>query len=598
MNIRKKNILSLLVILYLSLISSSNSWANPLISEQLQNLIESKILNSTQKIRVLIQYRPQDRFDQISSSDKKLHGLQLNSHAIRFQQNLMLNTLNAENKVLNLLRTNQKETNAFTLWLANGTLLDLNLAQLKTLSTNQHLSQITWLNRKARLIEDFKTNSGDPISSAKKYTYGLQKIKVPELLKIHPELTGIGVTVGIIDTGIDPNHADLKGKVQRFRDFTNPANKNPKDDHGHGSHVAGTIAGGDASGTAIGVAPEAQLIIAKTFTSSGSSVDENLLKSLQWMADPDGNAETNDRPQIISNSWELDESPYDALNPADEPFCVVIASLSEMGITSVFAAGNSGSGAETINTPASCPMSISVGATDRNDQLTDFSSRGPVRWKNQTLIKPEVSAPGKDIESAEPGGGTRTRSGTSMATPHVAGALALMQQANFDLNLDQLPRFLFDSAKDLGTPAKDNLYGYGRIDIMQAIFLMKTASEKFRAGKIIGQNDFVFVRADRGNIPEKFQNLVESIGWTNYGCTVTHIGNGYALTAGHCFEATAQLQKDKGCSYASVEWGYREGKNPSLKSDCERIVALQNDQKENDFAILKMKSYPKEFAVL
>ena len=347
-------------------------------------------------------------------------------------------------------------TNAFTLWIAHGTIVDLSLARIQSLLTSNDLSHITWLNRKAHLVADFNSTPMkiESISPLKKFTYGLQKIRIPELLNIHPELTGIGVTVGIIDTGIDANHPDLRGKVKTFRDFTNPSNKNPKDDHGHGSHVAGTIAGGDASGNANGVAPEAQLIIAKTFTSSGSSVDENLLKSLQWMADPDENAETNDHPQIISNSWELDNSPYAELTPADEPFCVVIASLSELGVTAVFAAGNNGSTAETIKTPASCPQSVSVGATDKNDQLTDFSSRGPVRWKNQTLIKPEVTAPGKDIDSVDPGGGYRTRSGTSMATPHVAGALALMQQANFDLKLNNYVHFLFDSAKDLGTPQK------------------------------------------------------------------------------------------------------------------------------------------------
>ena len=564
------------------------SQAAPLFSADLQKVINARGKLQNQKIRVLVQYAP-DQFVDASDLGARVH--------VRVQQNLIRNTLRLENNFLDSLGIDRKSANVYSLWLTKGTILTLTIAQVRSLTDNNSVSHVTWLKRSARLTQ---------ILPSKKFTYGLQKIKVPELLSVYPELTGVGSTVGIIDTGIDANHADLRGKVTRFRDFTNPANKNPMDDHGHGSHVAGTIAGGDASGGANGVAPEAKLIIAKTFTSSGSSVDENLLKSLQWMADPDENIDTNDRPQIISNSWELDDSPFTNLNPEDEPFCVAVKSLSELGVVAVFAAGNNGSGASTINTPASCPESIAVGATDVNDQLTSFSSRGPVRWKNLTLVKPEISAPGKDIESAEPGGGYRTRSGTSMATPHVAGLLALMQQANSELNsnlnsnqqLNNITHFLFDGAKDLGTPAKDNLYGFGRADILQTIYLMKTASETVRAGKIIGDDDLIPVRPDSSNIPEKFRDLVEAIGWTNYGCTVTHIGNGYALTAGHCFEAKAELERDQGCSYAHVEWGFREGKNPALRSDCEKIVAMQNDLKENDFAILKMKTFPNSAAIL
>jgi subtilisin family serine protease len=567
------------------------SQGKALYSVDLQKRLNDPASKKTQKIRVLVQFNS-DQF--VDSSDIG------QSYEVRFQQNLVRNTLRLEKQILTQINANRQVTDAFSLWLVQGSFLTLTMEQVRSLGRLNSISHVTWLNRRGRIIQSIGPEKfhQTPISPLRKYTYGLEKIKVPELLSIYPELTGSGTTVGIIDTGVDANHPDLRGKVIRFRDFTNPANKNPIDDHGHGSHVAGTIAGGEASGGAIGVAPETKLIIAKTFTRTGSSVDENLLKSLQWMADPDEVAETNDRPQIISNSWELDDSPYADLTPEDEPFCVAIKSLSELGVVSVFAAGNNGSGASTIQTPASCPQAISVGATDRNDQLTSFSSRGPVRWKNQTLIKPEVSAPGKDIDSADPGGGYRTRSGTSMATPHVAGVLAVMQQLNLDLKLNQLTQYLFDGAKDLGTPAKDNLYGFGRVDILQSIYLMKTASEKVRAGKIIGEDDLITVRSDNSNIPEKFRDLVEAIGWTNYGCTVTHIGNGYALTAGHCFEATAQLQRDKGCSYAHVEWGYRQGKNPSLRSDCEKIVALQNDLGESDFAILKMKTYPSAVAVL
>lgn len=113
-------------------------------------------------------------------------------------------------------------------------------------------------------------------------------------------------------------------------------------------------------------------------------------------------------------------------------------------------------------------------------------------------------------------------------------------------------------------------------------------------GKVIGEDNFISVNKEASNIPSLFKNHPEAIGWTNYGCTVTHIGNGIALTAGHCFEAKTQVEYNKKCPYAEVEWGYREGKKPTLTSECEIILAMQNSP-TSDFAILKMSTYPKEF---
>jgi V8-like Glu-specific endopeptidase len=125
-----------------------------------------------------------------------------------------------------------------------------------------------------------------------------------------------------------------------------------------------------------------------------------------------------------------------------------------------------------------------------------------------------------------------------------------------------------------------------------AFHLAQAASPEI--GKIIGADDLIPVKADASNIPSQFQNSVDAIGWTNYGCTVTHIGKGYALTAGHCFEATEVLTQNKGCRFAHVDWGYRVGQDSNLTSQCDMIIAMQKTEFV-DFAILKFSTYPKAF---
>lgn len=111
--------------------------------------------------------------------------------------------------------------------------------------------------------------------------------------------------------------------------------------------------------------------------------------------------------------------------------------------------------------------------------------------------------------------------------------------------------------------------------------------------KIIGENDLVAIDAEATNIPRSYRSLVDAFGLIEMGCTATHIGNGYVLTAGHCFWAGPDLQRDADCTGSTIEWGVREGKAPYLVSNCEKIVAMQtNDETGNDFAIMKVSPAP------
>ena len=345
-----------------------------------------------------------------------------------------------------------------TLWLFNAAVVRLQPAQLQLLTADENIYAIYDASRTVHIVQE----KAVPMP----YTYGLTKINLPQLREKAPTLDGRGVRVGILDTGIDATHPDLKDRVMLFKDFIN--NKTtPYDDNSHGTHVSGTISGGNASGTTIGIAPGVKIISGKVFSASGSATFDALFKAMQWIADPDGNPAH--APMLVSNSWG--GGPASATkDPMDEPLCKAVAGWVKLGILPVFANGNSGPGAGSVGLPGACPQSLAVGATDENDQIANFSSRGPATWKSGSVIKPTVSAPGVAVISSVPGGGYKAFSGTSMATPHVAGLAALVYQANPKITVEQATELIAKSATHLGAGAgANNEYGMGRIDAFNTL---------------------------------------------------------------------------------------------------------------------------------
>ncbi|MDP7423730.1 MAG: S8 family serine peptidase, partial [bacterium] len=292
--------------------------------------------------------------------------------------------------------------------------------------------------------------------------WSVAKVKAPQVWK-ELEFTGEGVIVGHIDTGADKDHPDLAGKIVSFRDFTNDGVQGePYDDQGHGTHTAGTICGGNASGSGIGVAPDARLLVAKVFTGSGGTESSWLLKSMQWMLDPDDNPDTEDAPRVVSNSWGSNSTTNDY-------YWDIVEAWVAAGIFPCFASGNNGSaGMSSCGTPANFPHSFAVGATDNNNKLAYFSSKGPSTWNGTTFIKPQISSPGDDVTSSLAGGGWGTKSGTSMACPNVAGVVALLLQADPKITVSDMISILEATALDLGEEGNDNYYGRGLIDALAA----------------------------------------------------------------------------------------------------------------------------------
>lgn len=396
-------------------------------------------------------------------------------------QGAVSGTVNRRSVMTSLIRTAQQNVDRLKsemkgagalkiepLWILNGAFTHLSAAQLSELMKNDNIKGVYWSARPIRLLKRVHPQA----DRTRDYTYGLKKVAVPEVRERYPHLLGTGIRVGILDTGLATQHPDLRGKLKVFKNFSPAKETTPRDDFGHGTHVAGTIAGGSASGQAIGVAPEVQLIVGRIFDGSGNSDRAQILRAMQWMADPDENPATDDYAQVVNSSWS-DDDPFDTRDPEDEPFCQILQNWLRMNMIPVFSAGNTGPAVGTINLPAGCPQAFAVGATEHNDRSPHFSSTGPAVWRNLRLNKPEVSAPGFHVKSADRYGGYEEMSGTSMSAPHVTGAFAILLQANPRASAEEIKNAMTQGAKELGDPGQDAVFGYGRIDILNSLQILE-----------------------------------------------------------------------------------------------------------------------------
>lgn len=279
-------------------------------------------------------------------------------------------------------------------------------------------------------------------------------------------ISGQGVVVASMDTGVDANHPDLstrwRGGENSWFDPYNQHPDFPVDRHGHGTAVMGVMVGGDLSGKDIGVAPGAKWVAVKIFNDQGAASNIAIHRGYQWLLDPDHNPNTADAPQIVNNSWVF-------LDPGcDLEFELDLQALRAAGIMPVFSAGNFGPEPSTSRSPANNPGAIAVGAVDQADEIVPSSSRGPSACTGVQDYYPQLVAPGKDIFSSTLAGAYSVTSGTSMAAPHVSGGVALLLSAFPGVSLAQQEESLRVSALDLGAAGADNDYGAGRLDLFQA----------------------------------------------------------------------------------------------------------------------------------
>jgi subtilisin family serine protease len=303
-------------------------------------------------------------------------------------------------------------------------------------------------------------------------------------------ITGQGRLVMGIDTGVQLQHPALQHKWRGNHVPSNQAwfdpisgSTSPNDCDNHGSHTMGTMVGwSPTTGDTVGVAIDAEWIAANTICSSPHT--SNSVAAFQWAINPDGDPMTiTDMPDAISNSWY----DPDVSNECSGIYKTTLDAVEAAGIAVVFSAGNSGPGTSTITKPKNintnnvnvmCTAAID-GASylgGNTNPIASFSSRGPSLCGGigSLLIKPEVSAPGVNVRSCNRTSGYVNYDGTSMAAPHVAGAVALLKQFAPNLTGKQILEALYNTAVDLGTAGEDNNYGMGLIDVYAAFLSLGT----------------------------------------------------------------------------------------------------------------------------
>ncbi|MHA1752019.1 MAG: S8 family serine peptidase [Candidatus Helarchaeota archaeon] len=312
--------------------------------------------------------------------------------------------------------------------------------------------------------------------------------------------TGKGVNISILDTGIDFSHSDLKGKMLAQVSFVTTAYgfdadevEDANDYDGHGTHCAGIATGTGVSSppsyNITGIAPDAKLLNAKCLDKQGVGYLSGILAAIEWSI--------NNKASIISMSLGFSTSD------PDHPICRAVDNATKKGIVIVASSGNSGPFYSTVGSPASARLIITVGASDKEDRITDFSSRGPT---SEGYVDPDVVAPGKNILSAAAkdsllgkimqlqgeyvygrnSNNYMVLSGTSMSCPMVAGAVALLLEAFPSLNPYTVRIALMKGADNLGyTP---NIEGAGRINLNKSYQILLHSAPNFNITTVLPKN--------------------------------------------------------------------------------------------------------------
>jgi len=288
---------------------------------------------------------------------------------------------------------------------------------------------------------------------------------------------GKGVKVAVLDTGVDAKHPDLAGRISGFAEFDRQGRlvvdsvSKAYDSGEHGTHCCGTILGGRVSGRCIGMAPEAEVLVGLVLK-NGVGTDAQILAGLEWAL--------RKGAQVISMSLGGLRMSADVL----DTYTRTIINANRLGIPVVVSAGNEGS--QTTDSPGNDYFAFTVGAVDVDDRAAGFSGGrtqmiSSSRYINSADLplvysKPDVSAPGVDIYSSVPKGKWETWNGTSMATPHVAGALAILLGSlpalgslNGAQRTNLLQTLLISTVKELGEAGQNHRFGYGRIDVLRAL---------------------------------------------------------------------------------------------------------------------------------
>ena len=394
----------------------------------------------------------------------------------------------SQERVLHFLGTKYPQDQIHAFWIVNRIIIKLDRTTIPDLLNFDEIAQIE--------LETAKFLPLDPIEitpqAGNRFQGGVEPgliaINAPAMWKLG--YTGRGTLVYNFDTGVWKDHPAFEDRylgkrfpqsqswLGIFRDYPNGITSS------HGTHTLGSMAGLDEENKdTIGIAFKAYWIANDYVVSSVETLPplEELAYGFEWALNPDGNINTNDDvPDVINNSWRFSDEP--TTEYCDSWVVDLMNAIETAGIANVFSGGNAGPSNTTVSAPQRINTSVvntfSVGSVDANQlapyPISDFSTRGPTQCDGSGSLKihPQVVAPGQNVRSAWGNGEYNSISGTSMAAPHVSGAVLLLKEAFPDLSGEDLLWALYHTAIDYGPPGEDNTFGNGLIDVKAAFDLL------------------------------------------------------------------------------------------------------------------------------
>jgi subtilisin family serine protease len=383
-----------------------------------------------------------------------------------------------------------------TFWINNAIYCDASQEVILELDVHKDIYYVDY-DLKHMELEKPQHQSAVP-DRTREIAWGVLKVRADQVWSLG--YTGDGIIVGVIDTGVNYNHVDLASHMWEDPNYPNHGwnfeynNDDPMDIQGHGTHCAGSVASDGTAGSQCGVAPEAQIMALRVRTQVDTVAENQIWAAMEFVVSPPLSPVNGG--DLISMSLGF----WYSWNPRRSTWRTNCNNVGAAGIVMIVAAGNERqyfTPPEALRCPGDVPSPwpnpengatgalsdvVSIGATDINDVIANFSSPGPVSWQSidpfydypypPGLVKPDVSAPGVNIKSCSYSSNTGYLDGwdgTSMATPHVAGTVALMLEKNPLLTPRQIDSILQTTAVDLGTTGKDNDFGAGRIDALDAV---------------------------------------------------------------------------------------------------------------------------------
>ncbi len=406
-------------------------------------------------------------------------------------------------------------------WIQNMIAFEATPEQIRAIASDPDIDRIVedkviYLRPLARPPKDPSDITPDAVA------WGVRKI-MADSVWINLGIDGSGVLVGSMDSGVMASHPALNGKVVHWYD-PRTGSPTPTDDSGcyyHGTHTTGTILGGDGTGpfsNDIGVAPGAHIAMVRIFGTSScntytSTIHDGFQMITSWKVDSGYNI------VAVNNSWGSTAT-------TNTEYWSDVLAWRSANIIPVFSIGNSGPGSSTAGTPGNFPTVIGVGATDNSDNVASFSSRGPAPssspWNDPTYwprsdwnyIKPNISAPGVSVYSSYGSSSYTTMDGTSMASPHVTGAIALLFQRNPSLDFTTVYNLLLDYSDHYGdcTSTPNNNCGWGRLNVWNAIQHVPSTTDPYLSANSItvddasGNNNGIMDPGETVNIIVALQN--------------------------------------------------------------------------------------------